>query len=80
MRVSRVKIDNAGNRAILLLENSNKDAADPSFSHQHTGSIRTEAKKLDEGVAVSAHLFADLVPTSSSPGSYHVLLEAVPGL
>lgn len=82
VRISHVMIYNQGTRAALLMQHANKDTADPSFSQLATGAIRTEPKLQGEGVAVSAHVFVDLTaPTiTKSGGTYHLLLESVPGL
>jgi hypothetical protein len=80
LRVSRVRLNNEHSRAVLLLHRSNGDAADPAFGKFANGATRTEAKKADEGVALSAHLVLDLVPCAANPGAYSAVLEHVPGL
>ena len=73
-------VDNGDSITILFIYND-KDAADPSFSNESTGSVRTEKKLKGEGIAVSAHLTVMKYPVSKKlKNSYPALLEEVPGL
>ena len=73
-------IDNDDSISILFIYND-KDASDPSFSNDTTGSVRTEKKLKDEGIAVSAHLTVMKKSASKKfKNSCLALLEEVPGL
>ncbi|MFN3464703.1 MAG: hypothetical protein ACK4X1_11575 [Terricaulis sp.] len=79
VRIAKVRFNKGRTRAIILLQHTDIDAADPSFAALVSGATRTEKKGFGEGVAVSAHLVIDLRPTPGG-GAYHAVLENVPGL
>lgn len=66
---------------VLLFSYANVKGADPGFKNIKTRKNRTEQKKLDEGVAASAHLLISLKQSARKKHSYFpALLEDVNGL
>ncbi len=66
--------------AALLIQYSDSNAADPSFSHLKSGKLRQEPKLDGEGIAVSAHMVINLMPMPGKPLEFLMLLEDVPGI
>lgn len=66
--------------AVFLFSISDLDSADPSFQHIVTGKVRTEAKRPQEGGAVTVHALMRLDPYPQKGHVYQVVYEDVAGL
>jgi hypothetical protein len=83
LRINEMKFDRLASRrevAVLLFSISDLDAADPTFQHIKTGKFRTEAKKADEGGAVTVHAVVELDPVKDGSHVYRMAYEDVVGL
>ena len=64
--------------ATLLINLSDRDAADPAFSDPVAGSRRFARRQKEEGVEGSAHVIIKFHP--GRPDTYSLVLESTPGL
>jgi hypothetical protein len=80
IRVTGVKFRKDRSMVALLMQYSDSNAADPSFSQLKSGKLRQEPKLDGEGIAVSAHVVMNLVPMPGKPLEFLMLLEDVPGI
>jgi hypothetical protein len=81
VRLTTMEVHAKEKIAALIFRRSDPAAATPIFENEKTRKLRPADKKVDEAVAVSAHLFISLdqVPDAAYP-SYAAVLEEVPGL
>ncbi len=75
-----IEVDTNARRATLLINRSDRLAADQSISSPKTKEYRVAEKNEDEGNDYSAHLSINLKPTPSASNMYAVVLEDAPGL
>lgn len=79
-KLTRVVPSEDGRLVSLLFHRSSPDASTPWFGHRKTGKIRKADHDADEALAVSAHVFIEMVASASSPSRYRAIIEEVPSL
>jgi hypothetical protein len=81
IRVAAVEIYPRRKMAALLFRRSDPNAGTPIFEHTVTKKLRRSDKQIDEGVAVSAHVFVHFggTPDETLP-TYNAILEEMHGV